>query len=133
MDSGIPLMIVGGWFKSTWIYWWLSPGFVYGLKLLFVRSKVTSKKSITFMFAFSVILSSSSLNFSHSFLMLSFVLGFFFTTANPSSLYIPASSFGIMVLICDRMNRPISSQVSTPSHDTMVTSKRSSAFAFFHG
>ena len=102
----------------------MSPGFAYGLKLLFVRSKVTSNKSITFMFSFAVIFSSSSLNFSHSFfLMPSFVLGFFFTTANPSSLYIPTSSLGTMVLICDRMNRPISLQVSAPLYDPVVTSK----------
>ena len=55
MDWGILLMMVGGWFDSTWTYWWVSPGLEYGLYSFLCKSNVTSRKSVTVELAVVVI------------------------------------------------------------------------------
>ena len=129
MDCGILLVMMDGWLYSTWTYKCVFPGLEYGLVSFLFRSKVTSKKSTTVEFALAVICKPICLNFSQSFfLMFSAALGGLWTLASPSSLVEPNVLLGYY-----GADVPTSSHVSAPSYDPMVTSKRSSVFAFCQG
>ena len=55
IDSGMLLIITGGWLDLVWIYKGVLFGFVYGICLPVVRLSVTSRKSTHFLLASMVI------------------------------------------------------------------------------
>ena len=52
---GIFLVMLGGWLLSVWTYKGVLSGFMYGSQVFFSRSRVTSRKFTTFLFASVVI------------------------------------------------------------------------------
>ena len=111
--------------------WTLLFGFLKGLKLRFVRSKVTSKKFTILLFASMEIFRLVPLNtLQISCFVFLICLGVALKTARSSSWYqpTPSLSFGA---ISDGMSAPISSQVPARSYNPMVTSNWSFVFFFF--
>ena len=85
--AGMALMTLGGWLDFTSTYKGLLFGFRYGLNDCELRSNVTSRKSITFLFASTVTFRPFSPNILPiSFFALSQFLGVSCNTAMPSSL-----------------------------------------------
>ena len=109
-------------------------GFAYGWCSFFLKSNMTSRKSVTVVLAVAVIFNPSCSSLSHSvFFVRSAVDAGLFITASPSSRYSPMFSLGMMLSIWFRIYVPTISHVSAPSYEPIVTSKGSVDPAFFHG
>ena len=134
MEFGRCFIIWGGWFEEVWIYRKLSFGFLQGLFVLFARLNVTFKKFTIFKLASISILKPLSLNnFITFFLILSVNCAFVFrSNIRPSSRYQPMSSCGERFESCDKIEIPVSLQISARSLLPIMTSKQPSNSFFLH-
>ena len=104
MLSGMFLIMFGGWLLLLCTYRGVLLGFMYGLCAPVLKSIIMSRKSVVFLFASIVVLSSFSLKILH----ISVSLAVLLHVASPSSLYSPICLFLVFLAVkvgkCKQIN-----------------------------